>query len=128
MMLANDIVRVALATTHLPLREVADAITPAALETTLRILDAALRDDFGIAAPTVAVLGLNPHAGESGHLGREEIEIIEPVLERLRGEGMALHGPLPTDTAFLPANPDGFDAGLAMSPDQGRQGHHYPGL
>src|SRR3546814_3583318 len=120
MMLANDIVRVALATTHLPLREVADAITPAALETTLRILDAALRDDFGIAAPTVAVLGLNPHAGESGHLGREEIEIIEPVLERLRGEGMALHGPLPADTAFLPANLDGFDAVLAMS--------HYHGL
>src|SRR3546814_3791380 len=85
MMLANDIVRVALATTHLPLREVADAITPATLEATLRILDAALRDDFGIAAPTVAVLGLNPHAGEAGHLGREEIEIIDQGLERLRG-------------------------------------------
>src|SRR3546814_142583 len=128
MMLANDIVRVALATTHLPLREVADAITPAALETTLRILDAALRDDFGIAAPTVAVLGLNPHAGEAGHLGREEIEIIEPVLERLRGEGMALHGPLPADTAFLPAKLEGFDAVLAMYHDQGLPGLKYSGF
>ena len=94
MMLANDIVRVALATTHLPLREVADAITPSGLERTLRIVDAALREDFGIAAPAIAVLGLNPHAGEAGHLGREEIDIIEPLLERLRGEGMALHRPV----------------------------------
>src|SRR3546814_165083 len=128
MMLANDIVRVALATTHLPLREVADAITPAALETTLRILDAALRDDFGIAAPTVAVLGLNPHAGESGHLGREEIEILEPVLERLRGEGMALHGPLPTDTALPPAKLEGVDQGLAIEHDQGRPVRQYRGV
>src|SRR3546814_9937023 len=128
MMLANDIVRVALATTHLPLREVADAITPATLEATLRILDAALRDDFGIAAPTVAVLGLNPHAGEAGHLGREEIEIIEPVLERLRGEGMALHGPLPADTAFLPAKLERFDAVLAMYHDQGLPVLKYSGF
>src|SRR5690606_19022362 len=94
MMLANDIARVALATTHLPLREVADAITPATLERTLRILHGALRTDFGIRAPVVAVLGLNPLAGEAGHLGREELDVIEPLLERLRAEGMALHGPL----------------------------------
>jgi 4-hydroxythreonine-4-phosphate dehydrogenase len=128
MMLANDIVRVALATTHLPLREVADAITPAGLERTLRILDAALRDDFGIAAPVVAVLGLNPHAGEAGHLGREELDVIEPVLERLRGEGMALHGPLPADTAFLPARLAGFDAVLAMYHDQGLPVLKYSGF
>src|SRR3546814_7921775 len=92
------------------------------------LLDAALRDDFGIAAPTVAVLGLNPHAGEAGHLGREEIEIIEPVLERLRGEGMALHGPLPADTAFLPAKLEGFDAVLAMYHDQGLPVLKYSGF
>src|SRR5690606_27768421 len=119
MMLANDIVRVALATTHLPLREVAGAITPSGLERTLRTLHAALRDDFGIPSPVIAVLGLNPHAGEAGHLGREEIEVIEPVLTRLRGEGMALHGTLPADTAFLPAKLEGFDAVLAMYHDQG---------
>jgi 4-hydroxythreonine-4-phosphate dehydrogenase len=128
MMLANDIVRVALATTHLPLREVADAITPAGLEGTLRILDAALRDDFGIASPVVAVLGLNTHAGEAGHLGREELDVIEPVLERLRGEGMVLHGPLPADTAFLPAKLAGFDAVLAMYHDQGLPVLKYSGF
>ena len=128
MMLANDIVRVALATTHLPLREVADAITPYGLERTLRILHAALQGQFGIAAPVVAVLGLNPHAGEAGHLGREEIEVIEPVLERLRGEGMALQGPLPADTAFLPARLEGFDAVLAMYHDQGLPVLKYSGF
>lgn len=128
MMLANDIVRVALATTHLPLRDVADAITPAVLERTLRIVHAALRDDFGIADPTVAVLGLNPHAGESGHLGREEIDVIEPVLERLRSEGMRLVGPLPADTAFLPAKLQGFDAVLAMYHDQGLPVLKYSGF
>ncbi|HVI60338.1 MAG TPA: 4-hydroxythreonine-4-phosphate dehydrogenase PdxA [Luteimonas sp.] len=128
MMLANDIVRVALATTHLPLREVADAITADGLERTLRILQAALREDFGIDAPAIAVLGLNPHAGESGHLGREEIEVIEPVLERLRGEGMRLHGPLPADTAFLPAKLRGVDAVLAMYHDQGLPVLKYSGF
>ena len=119
MMLANDIVRVALLTVHMPLREVADAITADALERTLRIVDAALRRDFGVDAPTIAVLGLNPHAGEGGHLGREELDIIEPTLERLRGEGMQLVGPLPADTAFLPEKLRGFDAVLAMYHDQG---------
>lgn len=128
MMLANDIVRVALATTHLPLREVADAVTPLALERVLRILHGALRRDFGIDAPRIAVLGLNPHAGESGHLGREEIEVIEPLLDRLRVEGMDLDGPLPADTAFLPAKLRGFDAVLAMYHDQGLPVLKYSGF
>ncbi len=119
MMLANPTVRVALVTTHLPLRAVADAITPELLERTVRLLHAALRADFGIAKPCIAVLGLNPHAGEAGHLGREEIEVIEPVLAALRAEGMQLVGPLPADTAFLPAKLRAFDAVLAMYHDQG---------
>lgn len=128
MMLANDTMRVALATTHLPLREVADRIAPAALERTLRIVDAALRDDFGIQAPTIAVLGLNPHAGEAGHLGREELEVIAPLLERLRAEGLSLDGPLPADTAFLPRKLQGFDAVLAMYHDQGLPVLKYSGF
>ena len=128
MMLANDTVRVALATTHLPLRQVADAITPALLERTLRIVHRALRADFGIAQPRIAVLGLNPHAGEAGHLGREEIEVIEPVLAALRGEGLQLLGPLPADTAFLPARLRGFDAVLAMYHDQGLPVLKYSGF
>lgn len=119
MMLANDIVRVALVTTHLPLRAVPDAITADALARTLRITHDALRRDFGIAAPTIAVLGLNPHAGEAGHLGREELDVIEPTLAELRAQGMALVGPLPADTAFLPAKLRGFDAVVAMYHDQG---------
>ncbi len=128
MMLANDVVRVALATTHLPLREVPDAITADGLARTLAILHASMRDDFGIADPVIAVLGLNPHAGESGHLGREEIDVIEPVLARLRGEGMQLVGPLPADTAFLPAKLRGFDAVLAMYHDQGLPVLKYSGF
>jgi 4-hydroxythreonine-4-phosphate dehydrogenase len=119
MMLANPGLRVALATTHLPLRAVADAVTAAGIERTLRILHRELRGRFAIAAPRIAVLGLNPHAGEDGVLGREEIEIIIPVLERLRGEGFDLRGPLPADTAFLPAKLAGVDAVLAMYHDQG---------
>jgi 4-hydroxythreonine-4-phosphate dehydrogenase len=128
MMLANDIVRVALATTHLPLREVADAISAPALERTLRILHAAMRHDFAIADPVIAVLGVNPHAGESGHLGREEIEVIAPVLARLRAEGLRLEGPLPADTAFLPSKLRGFDAVLAMYHDQGLPVLKYSGF
>ena len=119
MMLANPAMRVALQTVHLPLREVADRITPDALARTLRIVEAALRNQFGIAAPTIAVLGLNPHAGEDGHLGREELDIIMPTLERLRLDGLQLVGPLPADTAFLPDKLRAFDAVLAMYHDQG---------
>ena len=128
MMLANDIVRVALATTHLPLRQVADALDAEGLERTLRILHAALRRDFGIAEPRIAVLGLNPHAGEDGHLGREELDLIAPLLERLRAAGMVLDGPLPADTAFLPAKLRGFDAVLAMYHDQGLPVLKYSGF
>lgn len=119
MMLARPGLRVALVTTHLPLRDVADALTPAVLERTLRITHAALREDFDIAAPRIAVLGLNPHAGEDGHMGREEIEVMQPVLDALRSEGFDLIGPLPADTAFLPDKLPGFDAVVAMYHDQG---------
>ena len=119
MMLARPDLRVALATTHLPLRAVPDAINHDSLETSLRVLHAALLSDFCIAAPAIAVLGLNPHAGEDGVLGREEIEIIEPVLAKLRAERFDLRGPLPADTAFLPAKSREFDAVLAMYHDQG---------
>ncbi|MFZ5657812.1 MAG: 4-hydroxythreonine-4-phosphate dehydrogenase PdxA [Pseudomonadota bacterium] len=119
MMLGHDDLRVALVTTHLPLRAVPDAITAPLVERTLRIVDAALRRDFGLPAPRIAVLGLNPHAGEGGHLGREEIEVIAPVMRRLASEGLVLAGPLPADTAFLPQKLAGFDAVVAMYHDQG---------
>lgn len=119
MMLAAGGLRVALATTHLPLRAVPDAIRADRLERTIRILHADLREKFALADPRILVLGLNPHAGEGGHLGREEIDVIIPVLERLRGEGMNLRGPLPADTAFLPRELATCDAVLAMYHDQG---------
>jgi 4-hydroxythreonine-4-phosphate dehydrogenase len=128
MMLANDRLRVALATTHLPLRAVADALTPAVVERGLRILDHELRRRFGIACPRILVLGLNPHAGEDGHLGREEIEIITPVLERLRAQGLQLEGPLPADTAFLPHRLARGDAVFAMYHDQGLPVLKYSGF
>lgn len=111
--------RVALATTHLPLRTVAEAIRPDALTHTLRILHAGLQRDFGLAWPRILVAGLNPHAGEGGHLGCEDIEVIAPVLETLRSEGMALEGPLPADTLFQAKYLDTADAVLAMYHDQG---------
>lgn len=121
MMLAGGrpLLRVALATTHLPLAAVPHALDAAGLETTLRILDADLRTRFGIARPRIAVAGLNPHAGESGHLGREEIEVIAPVIARLTRAGMRLAGPFPADTLFTPRTLAGFDAVLAMYHDQG---------
>jgi 4-hydroxythreonine-4-phosphate dehydrogenase len=119
MMLANPKLRVALATTHLPLRAVPDAITRESLARVLAILHEALRRDFGIAQPRIAVLGLNPHAGEDGLLGNEEVEVITPVLESLRAEGWRLEGPLPADTAFLPHKLRDTDAVLAMYHDQG---------
>jgi 4-hydroxythreonine-4-phosphate dehydrogenase len=128
MMLANSVVRVALATTHLPLRAVPDAITAAGLTRILRITHQALKQDFGIAEPRIAVLGLNPHAGEAGHLGDEEITVIEPVMHALGGEGMQLIGPLPADTAFLPQKLAGFDAVLAMYHDQGLPVLKYSGF
>jgi 4-hydroxythreonine-4-phosphate dehydrogenase len=119
MMLSCPGLRVALATTHLPLREVADAITPETLERVLRILDHDLSTRFGIQSPRILVCGLNPHAGEGGHLGREEIEVIEPVVQRLRDSGLRLQGPLPADTLFNESLLQGADAVLAMFHDQG---------
>ena len=120
--------RVALATTHLPLREVSDAITGPRLVRILRILHADLSRWFGVSAPRIAVCGLNPHAGEGGHLGREELEVIIPALEALRAEGMALDGPLPADTLFTPRHLDGIDAVLAMYHDQGLPVLKYAGF
>lgn len=119
MMLVGGSLRVALATTHLPLAEVSQAITQASLETTIRILHHDLVHKFGIANPRILVTGLNPHAGESGHLGTEEITTINPVLERLRQEGMLLKGPLPADTLFTQHNLAQGDCVLAMYHDQG---------
>jgi len=119
MMLVGGGLRVALATTHLALRDVPAAITAAGLERTLRILDGDLRRRFGLAAPRILVAGLNPHAGEGGYLGREELDVIAPLLEKLRGEGMSLSGPLPADTLFTPRVLEQGDAVLAMYHDQG---------
>lgn len=128
MMLATRGLRVALVTTHLPLRDVADAITADRLSRVARILHADLRDKFGIAQPRILVCGLNPHAGEGGHLGREEIEVIEPALEALRAEGLNLIGPLPADTLFTPKHLEHCDAVLAMYHDQGLPVLKYKGF
>ena len=128
MMLATRGLRVALVTTHLPLREVADAITADRLGRVARILHADLRDKFGITNPRILVCGLNPHAGEGGHLGREEIEVIEPALEALRAEGLNLIGPLPADTLFTPKHLEHCDAVLAMYHDQGLPVLKYKGF
>lgn len=119
MMLTCPDLRVALATTHLPLRDVPDAITPERLTQVLNILHDDLRTKFGIPNPHILVAGLNPHAGESGHLGREEIEVITPTLDALRAAGMNLSGPLPADTLFTPRLLADADAVLAMYHDQG---------
>ncbi|MHA6831072.1 4-hydroxythreonine-4-phosphate dehydrogenase PdxA [Ralstonia pseudosolanacearum] len=115
----NAMLRVALATTHLPLREVPDAITPAVLDETLDIVQRDLRSRFGMAAPRILVTGLNPHAGEAGHLGREEIEVIEPAVARARARGIDARGPYPADTLFQPRLLADADCVLAMYHDQG---------
>jgi len=119
MLLAGGGLRVALATTHLPLRDVPDAITTGSLTQVLDILHAGLLTQFGLTAPRIAVCGLNPHAGEGGHMGREEIEVIEPVLDAARARGMQVDGPLPADTLFVPSHVAPYDAVLAMYHDQG---------
>ena len=119
MLLVAEPLRVALATTHLPLRDVPRAITADVLDETLRILDADLRRLWNIARPRIAVLGLNPHAGESGHLGDEELRIISPAIVRARAKGIDAFGPLPADTAFVPRELARCDAVLAMYHDQG---------
>ncbi|HRF12002.1 MAG: 4-hydroxythreonine-4-phosphate dehydrogenase PdxA [Candidatus Accumulibacter phosphatis] len=120
MMLAGGGLRVALVTTHLPLRDVPAAVTDAAVAETLRILHREMGSKYGIARPRILVAGLNPHAGEGGYLGREEIDVIIPVLDRLRAEeGMTLLGPLPADTMFSPPVLARGDCVLAMYHDQG---------
>lgn len=123
MMLAGETahgpLRVALTTTHLPLKDVAAAITPELLESILRILHGDMAKKYGLPQPRLLVTGLNPHAGEGGYLGMEEIEVINPVLEKLRAEGMNLIGPLPADTLFTPPILSKGDAVLAMFHDQG---------
>ena len=109
----------ALATTHLALRAVPDAITRAGLLGVLTVVDDGLRRLFGIAQPRIGVCGLNPHAGENGHLGREELEVIEPAIRSARELGLDVHGPFPADTLFVPRNLEPYDAVLAMYHDQG---------
>jgi len=118
LLVAGDL-RVALATTHLPLRAVPDAMTRGLLAGVLDVLDAGLRERFRIPGPRILVCGLNPHAGEGGHLGTEEIEVIGPAIEAARARGIDARGPLPADTAFTPASLEGGDAVLAMFHDQG---------
>ena len=128
MMLAADKLRVALATTHLPVSQVSAAITAELLEHILTILHHDLQTKFAIADPHILVCGLNPHAGEGGHMGREEIEIIEPTLEKMRQAGMNLSGPLPADTLFTPKYLETADAVLAMYHDQGLPVLKYVGF
>lgn len=119
MMLATEGLRVALATTHLPLSAVPAAITKQLLRDIIKILNSDLQSKFGIATPQILVCGLNPHAGEGGHLGMEEIETIEPVLDEMRAQGINLVGPLPADTLFTTKYLADADAVLAMYHDQG---------
>lgn len=128
MMLATEELRVALATTHLPLKDVSDAITQQSLREVITILHHDLQTKFGIEKPTIYVCGLNPHAGEGGHMGMEEIETIEPALENLRAEGIHLVGPLPADTLFQAKYLDHADAVLAMYHDQGLPVLKYQGF
>ncbi|MCE0811865.1 4-hydroxythreonine-4-phosphate dehydrogenase PdxA [Buttiauxella sp. A2-C1_F] len=128
MMLATEELRVALVTTHLPLKAISDAITPELLRQIITILYHDLQTKFGIAQPHVLVCGLNPHAGEGGHMGTEEIDTIIPVLNEMRGLGMKLSGPLPADTLFQPKYLDNADAVLAMYHDQGLPVLKYQGF
>ena len=128
MMLATTELRVALTTTHLPLRDVADSITRESLTEVIEILVSDLKKKFAVASPTILVCGLNPHAGEDGHLGSEEITTITPVLEEFRARGVNLAGPLPADTLFTPKHLEGADAVLAMYHDQGLPVLKYQGF
>jgi 4-hydroxythreonine-4-phosphate dehydrogenase len=128
MMLAAGSLRVALATTHLPVQQVSAAISGASLDEILDILQQDLRGSWGLAAPRIAVCGLNPHAGESGHLGREEIEVIAPAIARAQQRGIAATGPWPADTIFTPRQLSRHDVVLAMFHDQGLPVLKYAGF
>ena len=119
MLLLNDQLRVALVTTHLALADVPRAITPERLRATIRIVNMDLERHFSLVKPRIAVLGLNPHAGEAGHLGREEIDVIRPVIDELQAEGLNIQGPVPADTAFTPRFLQTADVIVAMYHDQG---------
>lgn len=128
MMLATEGLRVALVTTHVPLKDIPALITKERVENIIRILHKDLQDQFGLAKPHIVIAGLNPHAGENGHLGSEEQEIIEPVIQQLIDEGMSLQGPLPADTLFTDKYLAGADAVLAMYHDQGLPVLKYKGF
>lgn len=128
MMLACEGMRVALVTTHLPLSAVPGAVTHQLLESVVEILDHSLQQHFGVSRPEITVLGLNPHAGEGGHMGREELDVIIPTLDKLRQQGLQLVGPLPADTAFSPHTLANSDAILAMYHDQGLPVLKYAGF
>lgn len=128
MMLATPGLRVALATTHLPLKDISAAITPECLNSVISILEQDLRTRFNIAKPKILVCGLNPHAGENGHLGTEEIEIISPVINTFKQQGFDIIGPLPADTLFTPKYLETADAVLAMYHDQGLPVLKYQGF
>jgi 4-hydroxythreonine-4-phosphate dehydrogenase len=128
MMLACPAMKVALITTHLPLRKVADAITEPLIITVITQLYIALQNDFGISNPKISVAGLNPHAGEGGYLGREEIDVITPALILLKNRGINVRGPMPADTMFTPHNTDACDAFVAMYHDQGLAVLKYAGF
>lgn len=128
MMLLNQVMKVALVTTHLPLKDVASAISKDKIAATIKIVTADLINKFGIASPHLAVCGLNPHAGEGGHLGHEENDIIIPTLNKLRQQGHQLTGPLPADTLFTPHHVKRYDAIIAMYHDQGLAPLKYAGF
>jgi len=128
MMLATEGLRVALVTTHLPLKDVSTAITSSSLKSIIKILHHDLKTRFNLVQPRILICGLNPHAGENGYMGREEIDIIIPVIEELRQEGMNLNGPLPADTIFTPKYLDSADVVLAMYHDQGLPVLKYQGF
>ncbi len=119
MLLTSDTLRVALATTHIPLNRVSHAITSELLTHKLKVIDQDLKKSFGIARPRITVLGLNPHAGEGGYLGSEELDIIEPACDALRRQGLSINGPVPADSAFIPSVRAKTDVYLAMYHDQG---------
>lgn len=119
MLLATDELRVALVTTHLPLKDVSAAITKQRIQDVCEIIHRDFQNRFGIAQPRLLVCGLNPHAGEGGHIGREEIEVIEPALAELRKQGLSIEGPLPADTLFTPRVLERGDVAVAMYHDQG---------
>lgn len=128
MLLAAGNLRVALATTHLPLAEVGRAVTGGVLDEVLAVIDRDLRGRWGIARPRIGVCGLNPHAGEGGHLGREELEVIAPAVARAAARGIAASGPWPADTIFTPRQLANFDVVLAMYHDQGLPVLKYAGF